>query len=399
MLFRFMVWLIFVIPLKIIYPSRVIGRRKFRTHKGKGIVVVCNHKSFADVPLLFCAIPRKVHFLAHGRLFERPFHGWFFNKMLGYPVHSDNTLSVIRHSVNVVKNKNEALLIFPEGMRVFNDEDALELRNGSSMIAIKTGAPVVPIVMNRFPSPLRFTKIKVGDPISTSEFEGKATKEQLSEFSAVISEAMKQLLVGFEKIPKVKKQWESIPADTARGIVIKRGTRKNKRIRNNNVDKILLIKRTRSDARGNEEIYYTTPGGFINEVEGVRDCVRREIFEETGVTIEPRRVLYKRKHHVHGKLDDGTETRKEIMESYIVCDYIGGRISTDTGAEEYETGNAEKPAMDGAPRGEYEPMWVPLAQALSPNFPLLPMVFRDNLRKDIAWQTTRLAKRTKFLTD
>lgn len=54
-------------------------------------------------------------------------------------------------------------------------------------------------------------------------------------------------------------------------------------------DKILLIKHT---SLGKKGIFWSPPGGGLNFGESVNDCLKREFYEETGLTIEVKKFLF-----------------------------------------------------------------------------------------------------------
>lgn len=377
--------------------TRIINKKQLRAFRGKGVLICSNHKSNYDIPTMFCSIHRKLNFVAKESLFRRPIQRWFFTSLLGYPVRRGQDLALIRHSMKVLAN-NEAMLIFPEGMRAFDPDDALALRNGSSLIAVKAGVPILPIVMNRPPRPFRLTKIKIGEPISTEEFQGKRIdKAALTDLSNRVAAAMKEMLVGFEVQPKVR-IWDRMKLDTARAIVIKYDSdaaKEGVELGNEAFEfgnyKMLFIKRNRPNYKDGAD-YYVTPGGHIDEGETAKQAVVREIKEETGIDVRPLRVLYKQMKP-WGKVKD-----KE-MEAFFACEYRGGEIMMNPESEEYAEDIAEKLDRYGRPVGTYEPVWVNLARVFEPDFNMRPEQVKEQLQKDLLKLGVRLVRQTKLLKD
>lgn len=52
-------------------------------------------------------------------------------------------------------------------------------------------------------------------------------------------------------------------------------------------DRVLLVRRAGEPYRG----FWDLPGGFVNEDEHPLECIRRELFEETGLEVEPEAFL------------------------------------------------------------------------------------------------------------
>ena len=367
-IFKHLTW----IPFRLVFWTRVHNKREFRKLKKQGVVLVANHRSNTDCLPIFYGLPRPMHVPAKASIVKNRIIAYWARKLLVFPIEKGKEISVMKYSLKVLKNR-EALLIFPEGTRVFNPEEALALRNGASMIAIRAGVPVLPIVLSRAPRPFRLTRIKIGKPISTAEFEGRADKDQLTEFSNKISNTMREMLDGFEVKPK-RRSWERLPLATARALVIRE---------HNGVREILLVKRSRPDYRENRT-YYVTPGGHIEDDETPRVAVIREIFEETGLTVNPLRTIYKWKKENRYK-------NKSEVHALWTCEYLGGEIDINPDSEDCKK-YAEVGEM-------FEPLWVNLNDIRDPEFDLKPATFKRQLLIDLDHYGIRMVRRTKFLTD
>lgn len=342
-------------PFRIIFPTRTINKKEFKKHRGKGIVVCCNHRSYNDGPVLFMLFfLRKKRFLVKPSMFRTKFLNKNMRALGCYPVERGKTLSLMKYAKEQLQH-NRALFMFPEGKRAFSPEDALALRDGAAMIAIMNNAPIVPMVFKRAPRLFRFNAVKVGATISTEQYQGKKTeKSDLAELSGKIQSSMTGLLDGFE-IKRKLKWWESQESVIARGIIIME-------------NKLLLIKRVRE----NQE-YYVFPGGHVDEGEAARDAAVRETLEETGITSSPMRLLYK-------------YSFMNALESYYYCNYKSGDVGK-TDAEEYTDSERNK--------GTYEPMLVPIEELK--NMDLRPNVVRDQLIKDIEKYGVNLARSPKYV--
>lgn len=379
-IYKVLTWPLF----RIIFWTRIHNMRNLRRMRGKGMVIVCNHKDNMDSATLFYCLPRRLHALAKAPLFRTRFSNWFFRKLLAYPVEKGKELALMKHSLGVLK-RNEALLIYPEGTRVFNPEEALALRNGASMIAIRAGVPILPVVINRAPKAFRLTRVKIGTPIETSEFGGKASKEDLTTFSDKIAGIMREMLDGFEVKPK-KENWDVQPLDTARAIVIRE---------REEGAQVLLMKRSRPSYKDGAE-YFVTPGGHLEEGETAKQACAREVLEETGIRVNPLRLIYKRIRTTPNAQEGFMDSE---MESFWVCEFRGGEISINPDTDEFKEGAATKLWSDGNPRGTYEPMWIPLGQVFDNGFDLKPEALGAQLQIDLQKYGNRLVRKTILLTE
>jgi len=352
-MFRLLARAILWVPFRLIFWTRVENMRELKKLRGRPVIIVCNHRSNMDGVTLFFAMPRRMHIMAKDSLFKRRLLSWVFRKILMFPVDRANPIAGTKHSLKLLKS-GECLLMFPEGTRNTTSEDALALKNGASMLAIKTGVPILPIIINRKPKPFALTRVRVGEVIHAEGF----AKEELTN---KVASAMYDLLG----------TWDKQPLTTARAIVI-RG------------DEILLMRRN----RGGED-YFTTPGGHIDEGEQPRAAAGREVLEETGITVKPRRLIYKRI-----RPDDRTDN---CMESYWACEYVGGEITKNPESEEYQPGAETRTWRDGRPAGTYNPEWVSLGDLAT--IDLKPETMKNQLLKDLRIYGTRLSRPTKFLRD
>jgi 1-acyl-sn-glycerol-3-phosphate acyltransferase len=329
-----------------------------RKHRGKPVLFAVNHRSNIDGFVAFFAFSnRSLFFIGKESLFKpHTFTNWFLRSVRVFPLRTGNELAVIRHSLNILKS-GKTLVIYPEGRRNFNAEDALELKGGTAMIAMKSGVPVIPVVTNRKAKPFCLTTFKIGKTIYPNEFENKL------DFSNALTGQMRELLDGFEKQPRLKK-WEKRAADNVRAILLKDG-------------KIAAIKREK-----NGETFFTLPGGHVDANENPRDAAVRELREETNLESDCVRLLYKSLYH-------NKSTGKDVMQSYYVCRYKTGELGK-TDAEEYNSS-----PDDVRHFGSYEPCWIDIDAI--PKVDLRPKSVAEQLVKDIKKKGEHLVRPTKFI--
>ncbi len=138
-----------------------------------GVIVVSNHQSHLDTPLLGLAIPRESRFPGKAELFASPFPRSLLLNLGGFPlVRGEGDRKAISFSQTVLENGG-VLAMFPEGTRS-RDGSIAPFHRGLGVLALKTGVPIVPAAMAgtgkrmgfgvRFPRPGRVS-ILFGDPI------------------------------------------------------------------------------------------------------------------------------------------------------------------------------------------------------------------------------------------
>jgi 1-acyl-sn-glycerol-3-phosphate acyltransferase len=111
-------------------------------------VFVANHASYMDIPALLSQLPQSFRFFAKKGLYRIPFLGWHLRWAGHLPVdrsNARNSLKSMSEGARVIAEKHISVLLFPEGGR---SAHGLRLfREGAAYIAIKAGAPVVPVAI------------------------------------------------------------------------------------------------------------------------------------------------------------------------------------------------------------------------------------------------------------
>ena len=108
------------------------------------VLLVANHSSFLDPPLVGGMAPRPVSFMAKAELFRVPLLGWLISRLNARPVRREGAdAGALRTALRILQEGN-ALLLFPEGTR--GPEGTLrEPKPGAAMLAVLSGATVVPV--------------------------------------------------------------------------------------------------------------------------------------------------------------------------------------------------------------------------------------------------------------
>ena len=92
-------------------------------------------------------------------------------------------------------------------------------------------------------------------------------------------------------------------------------------------NKVLLIKRGEEPYKG----FWSIPGGKVKFGERIKDALKREVKEETGLDIEIEKLIYILKMMVKNK-------KGEVLFDYLILDFltraIGGEIKASSDAAE-----------------------------------------------------------------
>lgn len=107
-------------------------------------IVVSNHVNYLDPMAMGAVSSRSLHFMAKEELFENPLARWFLRKVDAFPVRRGRAdRNAIRHALRILA-AGHLLAMFPEGTRSKTGE-LQELQRGAALLALKSGAPVVPM--------------------------------------------------------------------------------------------------------------------------------------------------------------------------------------------------------------------------------------------------------------
>lgn len=160
------VWVFF----SLFHPIRAVGREKLPE---SGALLCGNHTCASDPLCVVFAVGRRpqCRVMAKDELMRIPVLGFLLKKagIIGVK-RGKADVGAIKECLKALKN-GEKLLLFPEGTRVAEDEEA-SARNGAAMLATRTGVPIVPIYIPRKKKWFRRTRVVFGEPFFP-QFEGR----------------------------------------------------------------------------------------------------------------------------------------------------------------------------------------------------------------------------------
>ena len=133
-------------------------------------------------------------------------------------------------------------------------------------------------------------------------------------------------------------------------------------------DKIATMYREKND-----RIFYTFPGGGMEENESEEECVVREVMEEFGMTIKPLKKVY-------------TYENQISIEHFYICEWISGEFGSGEG-EEYQSDRNN---------GVYIPKLVNVSDI--PSLPLMPPEVAKAFYEDYVKYGKMLNNKVKFVS-
>lgn len=174
-------WQLFRSAARAFFQIRIRGASRLLRHGP--VLVVANHESFLDPPLIGTLWDDEMHFLARKSLF-RPGLKWLYQSWNSVPVDQEKPdMTSLKTIIRLLK-EGRRVLVFPEGART-DDGRLGKALPGVGLIAAKAGVPIQPVrirgardALPRGSSRLRFARIElhVGKPIVLDAEDLRAAK-------------------------------------------------------------------------------------------------------------------------------------------------------------------------------------------------------------------------------
>jgi 1-acyl-sn-glycerol-3-phosphate acyltransferase len=149
---------LFTVILRWIFRTRIVGRE--RVPRRGGLLIVANHISFADPPLIAVTMPRRVDFMTMVELYRKPVLGWLARRLGTFPVdrsRADQTAA--REAIRRLR-AGRCVALFPEAGIRLNEQSVLGgnpvFKPGAGAIALLGGAAILPVVIRDSRKPYRW---------------------------------------------------------------------------------------------------------------------------------------------------------------------------------------------------------------------------------------------------
>ncbi len=172
----------FKLYFKFYYRYEVIGKRNI-PEEGR-LVVVANHTTYLDPPIIGSILNRQIHFMAKEELFRNPILGFLLKKVGQFPVKRGRPdKSALKNSFEILRSE-EVLGIFPEGSTRGKDKGLRKAKSGAILIPIREKSPIIPIGIKFIGKRLR---VSIGKPFVLDKYYNhKLTKEERKEAGSYI---------------------------------------------------------------------------------------------------------------------------------------------------------------------------------------------------------------------
>ena len=181
------------------YRARYSGRHNIP--RQGGVLVVSNHQSHFDPPLVGIGSPRRLNYLARDTLFRFAPFGWLIHSVDAIPIDREGIgLGGIKESLRRLK-RGEMVLVFPEGTRT-HDGRIGPFRPGFTALAVRSKAAILPVAIDgafdafprgrTWPGPGRI-RVHFGVPLTPDEIAGRDERELLAEVERRVRDCQAKL--------------------------------------------------------------------------------------------------------------------------------------------------------------------------------------------------------------
>ena len=160
-----LVWIYF----KFVHRIEIKGKEN--RPKNGSVIIMANHITAFDPPLIGIIMNRKVHFMAKEELFKNPIMDKLFRAIGTFPVKRGRPdRGALRESFRLLDN-DKVICIFPEGTRSKTGKLG-KAKAGATMIALKSKSPILPVAIKKEKNNLKF-RVSIGESFTLDEYYDK----------------------------------------------------------------------------------------------------------------------------------------------------------------------------------------------------------------------------------
>jgi 1-acyl-sn-glycerol-3-phosphate acyltransferase len=189
----------------LLYRHEIYGSENLIAGKA---IIVANHASFFDPPLVAVSNNEEIHFLARASLFKKPILGFVIRHLNAYPLTGTSRDLTSFKLVSSLLQQGKKVLLFPEGVRTF-DGKISPLKSGIGLLSIKNECPIIPTLLygtygvwnrhRKYPKPFGKTACVFGKPIYPEAFMHLPKKEAQELIASEVTKALNDLQDEYKK--------------------------------------------------------------------------------------------------------------------------------------------------------------------------------------------------------
>ncbi len=128
--------------------TKVTVKGKENVPTDRAVLFAGNHRSFADIPIIYTTVPVLTGIIAKKEIQKVPFLSWWMRLVNCFFLDRDNMkegMKTILSAIDDIKH-GYSVFVMPEGTRN-HDHELLPFKEGSFKIADKTGCPIIPVAI------------------------------------------------------------------------------------------------------------------------------------------------------------------------------------------------------------------------------------------------------------
>lgn len=161
-------------------------------------VLIANHHSYLDIPILVGAVPQPVRFMAKKSLFQIPIFGWGLKAGGFIPIDRKNRATATQSFGLAGERirKGNTIVVFPEGGRS-REYRMGDFKKGAFLLALKSKLPILPAAIVGTYEVMPATRLKVvpgpvvvrfSPPIEPGEYSVRQMSELVEHTRGLIDE-------------------------------------------------------------------------------------------------------------------------------------------------------------------------------------------------------------------
>ena len=206
---RVVFWIAFIlayIPGRLIFPTKILGKENLPDNK-KGLLLVANHLTWKDILIIIFSIPGFRFILSKKENGKNPV-ARFFLKLFGVVfIDRDNIeVSAMRNLVKILKEGN-SMIMFPEGTRNRVDASLQPIKSGAALIALQSGATVMPTMLADRPRVFHRTYFYIAPVFKLCDIVARPyNSERIAEATTILETKMREGLEYVQNRAALKKE-------------------------------------------------------------------------------------------------------------------------------------------------------------------------------------------------